>query len=214
MLQGASEIVLSHMCTTYLTDDGTVLPLDPATLEELNAHINDMTSSGKYFNAHVIGFSSFAPPLPAPLFHFYSLFVGLRTICIAYAKPMRGGEMKPLNTNFTCIALVGIKDPVCPEVPKAVRQCQRAGITVRMVTGDSIPRNFSACYIVYPSSPLFPVLLGIDQSTYLFTAKTIARECEILTESGIAMEGSEFRNLSEQQLDQLLPRLQVCRWVH
>ena len=40
--------------------------------------------------------------------------------------------------NMTCICIVGIEDPVRPEVPEAIRQCQKAGITVRMVTGDNI----------------------------------------------------------------------------
>ena len=40
--------------------------------------------------------------------------------------------------NMTCVCVVGIEDPVRPEVPEAIRQCQRAGITVRMVTGDNI----------------------------------------------------------------------------
>lgn len=45
-----------------------------------------------------------------------------------------------------------LQDPVRKEVPDAVATCQRAGITVRMVTGDNI-----------------------------HTAKHIARECGILT---------------------------------
>ena len=40
--------------------------------------------------------------------------------------------------NMTCVCIVGIEDPVRPEVPDAIKQCQRAGITVRMVTGDNI----------------------------------------------------------------------------
>lgn len=31
-----------------------------------------------------------------------------------------------------------VKDPLRSEVPRAVRECQMAGICVRMVTGDSI----------------------------------------------------------------------------
>jgi Ca2+-transporting ATPase len=67
------------------------------------------------------------------------------------------------------------------EVPDAVATCQRAGITVRMVTGDNI-----------------------------HTAKHIARECGILTEDGIALEGPDFRRMSEEELLLLLPRLD-CR---
>ena len=73
-----------------------------------------------------------------------------------------------------------MQDPVRKEVPAAVATCQRAGITVRMVTGDNI-----------------------------HTAQHIARECGILREGGLAMEGPDFRKLSEEELLPLLPRLQV-----
>jgi Ca2+-transporting ATPase len=41
-----------------------------------------------------------------------------------------------LDQNLTVLAIVGIKDPVRKEVPAAVRTCQKAGIVVRMVTGE------------------------------------------------------------------------------
>ena len=76
--------------------------------------------------------------------------------------------------------VVCTQDPVRPEVPDAVATCKRAGITVRMVTGDNI-----------------------------YTAKHIAAECGILTEGGLAMEGPDFRALPEDELKAMLPRLQV-----
>jgi Ca2+-transporting ATPase len=36
------------------------------------------------------------------------------------------------------IGIVGIEDPVRPEVPPAIVNCKKAGITVRMVTGDNM----------------------------------------------------------------------------
>ena len=70
------------------------------------------------------------------------------------------------------------------EVPEAVRVCQRAGITVRMVTGDN-----------------------------LHTARHIAGECGILTEGGLALEGPDFRARPQDELLALLPRLQVRKRV-
>lgn len=66
------------------------------------------------------------------------------------------------------------------EVPEAVATCKRAGIVVRMVTGDNV-----------------------------HTAQHIAQECGILTEGGLALEGPNFRTMSEQELVKMLPRLQV-----
>ena len=73
-----------------------------------------------------------------------------------------------------------LQDPVRQEVPEAVATCKRAGIVVRMVTGDNV-----------------------------HTAQHIARECGILTEGGLALEGPNFRTMPEAELIKLLPRLQV-----
>ncbi len=36
------------------------------------------------------------------------------------------------------VALFGLQDPLKDGVVKAIRTCQRAGVTVRMVTGDNL----------------------------------------------------------------------------
>ena len=38
--------------------------------------------------------------------------------------------------NFTWVGLLGFEDPIRPEVPEAMRQCESAGIRVIMITGD------------------------------------------------------------------------------
>lgn len=87
---------------------------------------------------------------------------------------------EPPDRDLTVCCIVGIKDPVRQEVPGAVKTCKRAGITVRMVTGDNI-----------------------------HTAQHIARECGILDESGFAMEGPEFRNVPRKEMMERLGKLQV-----
>lgn len=84
------------------------------------------------------------------------------------------------DSGYTLVAVVGIKDPVRPGVKEAVKSCLAAGITVRMVTGDNI-----------------------------HTAKAIAKECGILTDDGLAIEGPEFRNKSPDEMRQIIPRIQV-----
>nr|XP_023396509.1 plasma membrane calcium-transporting ATPase 3 [Loxodonta africana] len=120
---------------------------------------------------------------------------GLRTICIAYRDFSAGQEPEWDNENevvgdLTCIAVVGIEDPVRPEVPEAIRKCQRAGITVRMVTGDNIN-----------------------------TARAIAVKCGIIQpgEDFLCLEGKEFnrriRNekgeIEQERLDKVWPKLRV-----
>ncbi|XP_044136437.1 plasma membrane calcium-transporting ATPase 1 isoform X1 [Bufo gargarizans] len=121
---------------------------------------------------------------------------GLRTICLAY-RDFPAGEPEPdwenendILSGLTCLAVVGIEDPVRPEVPDAIRKCQRAGITVRMVTGDNIN-----------------------------TARAIATKCGILLpgEDFLCVEGKEFnrriRNekgeIEQERIDKLWPKLRV-----
>ncbi len=40
----------------------------------------------------------------------------------------------------------------------------------------------------------------------LLTAKKIAKACGILTEDGIALEGPKFREMSDSQIDAVIPR--------
>ena len=78
------------------------------------------------------------------------------------------------------LGVVGIQDPLRDGVADAVHACQKAGVYVRMVTGDNI-----------------------------LTAKAIAEECGIYTPGGVVMEGPTFRNLGEKERDEILPKLQV-----
>ncbi|XP_073336346.1 plasma membrane calcium-transporting ATPase 1 isoform X2 [Pagrus major] len=121
---------------------------------------------------------------------------GLRTICLAY-RDFAASEGEPdwdnendILSGLTCVCVVGIEDPVRPEVPDAIRKCQRAGITVRMVTGDNIN-----------------------------TARAIATKCGILQpgDDFICLEGKEFnrriRNekgeIEQERIDKIWPKLRV-----
>lgn len=105
----------------------------------------------------------------------------LRTLCLAFKDIDDSSVNNDIpDDGYTLIAVVGIKDPVRPGVKDAVQTCLAAGITVRMVTGDNIN-----------------------------TAKAIARECGILTEDGLAIEGPEFRNMSPAEMKAVIPNIQV-----
>ncbi|TKW11091.2 hypothetical protein SEVIR_6G208500v4 [Setaria viridis] len=149
--KGASEIILAS-CTKYMDEHGNVVELDGATVDHLKATIDSFANEA------------------------------LRTLCLAYIDVDEGfsaNDQIPMD-GYTCIGIVGIKDPVRPGVKESVAICRSAGITVRMVTGDNIN-----------------------------TAKAIARECGILTEGGVAIEGPDFRVKSEEELQELIPKIQV-----
>ncbi len=50
------------------------------------------------------------------------------------------GQMsaQDVESDLTLIAVLALKDPLREEVPDAIAQCQRAGITVRMLTGQKL----------------------------------------------------------------------------
>ncbi|KAF9890484.1 plasma membrane calcium [Aspergillus nanangensis] len=116
----------------------------------------------------------------------------LRTISLVYrdfeswppkeaisSEDPSSADLGLLLERMTFIGVVGIQDPIRPGVPEAVAKCHHAGVTVRMVTGDN-----------------------------MVTAKAIATDCGIYT-GGVVMEGPDFRKLSEDEFDEVLPNLQV-----
>ncbi|XP_047335151.1 calcium-transporting ATPase 2, plasma membrane-type-like [Impatiens glandulifera] len=150
-VKGASEIVLAA-CNKVINSSGEVVPLDDASINHLKTTIDQFASEA------------------------------LRTLCLAYVELDSGFSAdSPIpSSGYTCIGIVGIKDPVRPGVKESVALCRSAGITVRMVTGDNIN-----------------------------TAKAIARECGILTDDGIAIEGPDFREKKVEELLAIVPKLQV-----
>lgn len=82
--------------------------------------------------------------------------------------------------NMVFLAVIGIQDPLRNGVREAVKDCQGAGVYVRMVTGDNV-----------------------------MTAKAIAEDCGILVPGGLVMEGPAFRKLSKRDMDAVIPKLCV-----
>ncbi|KAH8423812.1 uncharacterized protein LDX57_001570 [Aspergillus melleus] len=89
-------------------------------------------------------------------------------------------KFEEIFRDMTWLGVVGIQDPLRPEVPAAINRCNSAGVQVKMVTGDNMA-----------------------------TATAIASSCGIKTEDGIAMEGPKFRQLSDEEMNEVIPRLQV-----
>ncbi|KAF9155129.1 hypothetical protein BG015_010923, partial [Linnemannia schmuckeri] len=109
----------------------------------------------------------------------------LRTIALSY-RDIPASEFKKFNDEdapdekLICLGVVGIQDPLRPGVVESVRDFAKAGVTVRMITGDNLQ-----------------------------TARAIAKNAGILLQGGLAMTGPEFRALSKVDQTEAVKRLQV-----
>lgn len=165
-VKGASEIVLDQ-CTSMLRDPSSDMSMAPLGQEHKD-------TVGKLIE------------------HYASQ--SLRTIGIVYkdfdkwppprARRLDGEkdevQFEAIFNNMVFIGMVGIKDPLREGVREAVRDCQKAGVVVRMVTGDN-----------------------------KLTAQAIAEDCGILQPDSIVLEGPDFRNMPLYQQKEILPRLHV-----
>lgn len=61
---------------------------------------------------------------------------GLRVLAVGSALPMQALPSQQTGFTFTFLGLLGLEDPIRPEVPKAIQECQTAGVKVIMITGD------------------------------------------------------------------------------
>jgi P-type Ca2+ transporter type 2C len=107
-VKGAPDVVLRH-CTSVIGPDGLV-PLDDAWRERIDAAIHDLAEDG------------------------------LRTLAVA-TRHLDGapGEVEPageLIDELTFEAIAGIVDPPRHGVADAIAVAHRAGVQVKMVTGD------------------------------------------------------------------------------
>lgn len=166
-IKGASEILLGK-CTRILNNPAATTISDTKLTDDNIKSLNQVITTYANRSLRTIGmvyrdFPSWPPP-------------GARTM----EDDSRQAEFDDIFEDMVFLSIVGIQDPLRDGVPEAVAECQKAGVFVRMVTGDN-----------------------------LMTARAIAAECGIYTPGGIVMEGPKFRQLSKAQMDQIIPRLQV-----
>lgn len=163
-VKGASEIMLEK-CTQIIRDPSRDLSATPLT-DDNRETITNLIESYAMNSLRTIGiiyrdFEKWPPRL---------------------ARRVEGDEVAfdDICRSMVFAAMVGIKDPLRPGVQEAVKDCQKAGVVVRMVTGDN-----------------------------KITAQAIAQDCGILTPNSIVMEGPEFRNLPKEKQIEIIPLLHV-----
>ncbi|CAK7274188.1 plasma membrane calcium [Sporothrix epigloea] len=166
LVKGASEILLAQ-CSHILRDptrDTALMPLTGETREVLTTLIEKYASQS--LRTISLVYCDFHQWPPAKSCH----------------PKISGDEVnfESIFKNMSFLSLVGIKDPLRDGVREAVADCQRAGVVVRMVTGDN-----------------------------RLTAQAIAKDCGILHENSEIMEGPVFRNMSKDEQLAIIPQLHV-----
>lgn len=91
-----------------------------------------------------------------------------------------GEKQQELEQDLHYDGFVAISDPLSPDVYDSIRDCRRAGIEVKMLTGDNIR-----------------------------TARAIAEELHMLKDGHLAVEASEIESMSDEELKKALPKISV-----
>lgn len=141
--KGAPDEVL-RVCTTYF-NDGKAVPLTDEARAEIVSENKRMANKA------------------------------LRVLAVAlkpHAAEPQTYSPEDLENDLCFIGLVGMIDPVRPEVKDAIEQCRSAGIRPIMITGDHID-----------------------------TASAIARELGILVDDDIAITGSQISDMSDEEFE-------------
>ena len=98
----------------------------------------------------------------------------MRVIAL-FARKVKDGEsiedLETIESDLIFLGLIGIMDPPRPEVKAAIETCQRAGIKVKMITGDQA-----------------------------MTASAIGRELDITDGTTQALDGKELAAISDHDL--------------
>lgn len=104
---------------------------------------------------------------------------GYRVLSVAYRELDESADFDV--TNATPLALVIFEDKIRKDVPLAIAECKKTGLSIMMITGDNI-----------------------------VTANHVAKEVGILEHaSDISMLGADLAKYSDRELSEMLPKLRV-----
>ncbi|GMG34653.1 unnamed protein product [Ambrosiozyma monospora] len=202
-IKGASELVFSR-CSYHRSSNGSISPISNNVQSEINDYITELADDAlrtlSLAHRDFKGLTSWPPkdiqsnqdPSLADVDKLFGEPVLLTETINAGSSPT--SPKAPIVPNIVISndieglvldCLVGIQDPLRAGVKDAIIQCQKAGVRVRMVTGDNI-----------------------------LTARAISKNCGILTPDVLhnqysSMEGPQFRKLSQEERFKIVPELCV-----
>jgi Ca2+-transporting ATPase len=159
LVKGAPEWLLAQS-THYLAGDGSVQPWTPAERAAVEGQVDDTARQA------------------------------MRTLAFGYAllpadtpgdSDSLHARREAMEQGLVYAGFVAIRDPLREDVKEAVAQCRRAGIEVKMITGDN-----------------------------LATARAIGAEIGLLdAPDALVLTSLEFNALSDEEVKDRLPRLRI-----
>ncbi len=165
------------MMTTVHNDEGKIIQYTKGAPDELLARCTHILEGGKEVELT----AEKRAAVLAKNTDFASQ--ALRVLGCAYKMHDGAPEVytsEALENNMIFIGLVGMIDPVRPEVTDAVAQCERAGIRPIMITGD-----------------------------HKDTAVAIAKTLGIITDASQAITGAEIDKYSDEEFNEIVTQYSV-----
>ena len=164
--KGAPEYMLDS-CSFFYAKDGNIVPITPKFRDIVKAIVSQLAN--KSLRTLIIAYKHFPEDHPT---------VRKQLSVLKSSKSSRRESDRKENPIFNenpkelvLIAIVGIKDPLREGIREAVAQCQTAGVTVRMLTGD----NKETAMAIAKEAGIIPRQIDLSRNPY------------------VAMEGREFR---------------------
>jgi len=151
LIKGGAEVILAN-CDEYIDEFGKRKKIDKEAIEK---KMDDLAKQ----SMRVIAFAIWDEDV----------------------SDLEEDETPTLAKNLKFVGMVAIRDDIRPEAIKAIKECQKAGISIVMVTGDNIQ-----------------------------TAKAIAKDVGILkSKEEVILTSNDLKHLSDKQLKEILPNLKV-----
>lgn len=193
-IKGAPEIVLDR-CPWRLDSDGGRVPL---TQDDREALLSEFSGGG--LRLLCLAYRD----LPITDLGTSEGIVSLSDDDSCATHNRETSQVEALEQDFTLISLVALEDPLRPEATAAIAKCQRAGIQVKMLTGDNAgtAAHIAAQCGILPQTSL--TTQNADNSTTTSSSSTNGAGIKFAGASAhnghplgqySVMEGQEFRSL-------------------
>ncbi|HBW36936.1 calcium-translocating P-type ATPase, PMCA-type [Desulfosporosinus sp. BICA1-9] len=149
--KGSPEKVL-NICNRILYN-GSIVPMTEEHIKEIEANIRTLQDNARRVLA--FAFNDFA-------------------------QEPQWEDIYNVEKDLVYTGFIGIEDPLRSDVKDAIDQCRRAGITVKILTGDNIN-----------------------------TARAIANQLGLIKNDSLVLEVTDIDNMSDQELKSKLPKIVV-----